>query len=668
MTSLFPAFRFGGDYNPEQWPREVWDDDVRLMTKAGVTTATVAIFAWARLEPQPGAFDFEWLDDVMDRLHAGGVRVCLATATASPPPWLAHQFPGSLPVDARGVRLGVGSRQQYSASSSAYREHALRLVEKLAERYGTHPALESWHVNNEYGCHAPRSYDPESAAAFRAWLERRYGSIDAVNEAWGTAFWSQRYGSFEEIPVPGAMPTTPNPTMLLDFDRFTSDALRDLYLAELEVLRRVTPHVPVTTNFMGFHKDVDYWSWAPHVDYVSDDHYPYPGNPDAHLMAAASRDLMRSLGGGKPWILMEQATSAVNWRARNAPKPAGLNRVHSLQAVARGADGIQYFQWRAAKAGAEKFHSAMLPHGGEDTRIFREVEALGAELAELSQGAALLGREVPAQVAMAFDWDSWRAIEQESNPTTIKYRDTVLEWYRPFLRRGITVDFVPPCGMLDAYDLVVVPVMQAASQAALETFSRYVDGGGTLLVTYQSGIVDENLHIWLDGYLGPLQRTLGLHLEEFAPLAADGDLHLGAPADAPLPSLAVTGDLPGVAELWQEVVIPHDAQVVSRFADGFAAGLPAITRRRDQGGAAWYVATQPSRELLDDVVAKVLDDAGVAGLLDQPADGVEAVRRGDVVFLLNHTGKPATLTVRGRAHEVPAYGAVLRPADDLLAD
>ena len=351
---------YGGDYNPEQWPREVWDDDVRLMQRAGVTIATVGVFSWARLEPRDGEFDFEWLDDVLDRLHAGGIRVDLATATASPPPWLALAHPEMLPVTEDGVRLSVGSRQHYSPSSAVYRRYADRLVRALAERYRRHPALEAWHVNNELACHVQRDFSDESAVAFRAWLTAKYGTVETLNEAWGTQFWSQAYGSFEEVVPPRAAPTFRNPTQLLDFDRFSSDAWLAVYEAEAAILREVSPGVPITTNFMGFFKGLDYWKHAAALDFVSDDHYPDPADPEAPMIAAATRDLIRSLAGG-PWILMEQAPNAVNWRPRNAAKPDGMHRLLSLQAVARGADGIMQFQWRQSKAGAEKFHSAMVP-------------------------------------------------------------------------------------------------------------------------------------------------------------------------------------------------------------------------------------------------------------------------------------------------------------------
>ena len=648
MTSLFPSVRFGGDYNPDQWPREVWDEDVVLMQRAGVTTATVGVFSWARLEPSPGAFDFEWLDDVFARLHAGGIRVMMATATASPPPWLAALHPESLPVTASGVRLTVGSRQQYSPSSSAYREYALRLVEKLAERYGDHPALEAWHVGNEYACHVPRSYDAESTAAFRAWLEARYRTIAELNAAWGTSFWSQGYGSFDEVNAPADAPSFKNPTQVLDFDRFSSDALLALFSAERDILRAATPSIPITTNFMGFFKDADYWKWAKQMDFITDDSYPDPSDPNSYVQLAASRDLMRSLGGGKPWLLMEQTTAAVNWRPRNAVKPVGVNRLQSLQAHARGADGILYFQWRQAKAGAEKFHSAMVPHGGADTRVFREVEALGAELATLTD---TLGTDVPARVAILIDWDSWHALEQDAVPTTLSYIEQLLAWYRPLLDSGVTVDFAEAGADLSAYAVVIVPVFVAATDAALAAIDDFVAGGGRAVVTFQSAVLDERLHVRLGGYLGQLQQTLGVSVEEFAPVAA------GESDD--LPALAISGGITSGATLWQEIVNPTTAEVVSTFSDGFAEGLPAITRNVRGAGAAWYVATLPDRDGIAALLGQVLAEAGVTGELESSAQGVEAVRRGGTLFVFNHSAVDAEVSIGGSPTVVPAHDLII---------
>ena len=384
LVEKVPHVLYGGDYNPEQWPEEVWHEDVRLMREAGVNLVSLGIFSWAKLEPRPGEYDFEWLDRVVDLLHESGVMVDLATATASPPPWLARLYPESLPVTMDGVTLYPGARQHYCPSSTAYRERAAELVRRVADRYEEHPALAMWHVNNEYGCHVAECYCDASAAHFREWLRERYGDLGELNEAWGTAFWSQRYSNWDEILPPRTAPTFTNPTQQLDFRRFSSDALLECFEMEKEILREATPDVPITTNFMGFFKPVDYWKWAEREDVVSHDLYPDPADPAAHVGAAMTYDLMRSLGGGEPWVLMEQTSVRVNWRERNVPKKPGQMRLWSYGAVARGADGIMFFQWRASRAGAEKFHSAMVPHvKPEDSRSWKEVRQLGGELKKL---------------------------------------------------------------------------------------------------------------------------------------------------------------------------------------------------------------------------------------------------------------------------------------------
>jgi beta-galactosidase len=635
---------YGGDYNPEQWPAEVWDEDVRLMRRAGVTVATVGVFSWARLEPADGRFEFGWLDDVLDRLHAGGIRVDLATATASPPPWLVLAHPDVLPVTEDGVRLSVGSRQHYNPSSATYRRYADRLVRAVAERYGHHPALEAWHVNNELGCHVHRDYSDESAAAFRRWLRQRYETVEALNDAWGTAFWSQAYASFDEVMPPRTAPTFRNPTELLDFDRFSSDAWLEVYRAERRILRVVTPEVPVTTNFMGFFKPIDYWSHAAEVDFVSDDHYVDPADPAAAVIAAMTRDLMRSLGGGRPWVLMEQSTSAVNWRRRNAAKPPGMHRALSLQSVARGADGVMQFQWRQSAAGAEKFHSAMLPHAGEDSRIFQETVALGEELASL---ADLVGTRLTARIAILFDWDSWWALEQRATPAELSYAGIVLRWYRELWRRHVLVDFAKPDADLSGYAVVVAPATQVLSAGAQQNLAGFVRNGGRLVAGYQTGVLDERLHVLLGGYLGALRETFGIRVEEFAP-PAEPSLSGG-----PIPTLAIEGLAGGEASEWGEIVRAEDAEVLATFAGGMLDGLPAITRKRSGAGTAWYVATAPAD--LAAVVDAVLDGVGVEPALPEPVDGVEAVRRGDRLFLINHTER--VIEVAGNRLE--AYGAAV---------
>lgn len=617
---------YGGDYNPEQWPREVWDEDVTLMQRAGVNFATVGVFAWAKLEPREGEFDFEWLDVLLDTLHAGGVRVDLATATASPPPWLTHRYPEVLPVTESGVRLAAGSRQQYCPSSPVYRRLAARLVAALAERYSDHPALELWHVNNEYGCHVSHCYCSESAAAFRVWLESRYTTVDALNAAWGTSFWSQQYGGFDEVYPPSAAPTFRNPAHLLDFDRFSSDELLACYRAEAAIVRAANPKIPVTTNFMGFFKGADYWRWASEIDIISDDSYPDPADPLSAPYAAMTRDLMRSLGEGRPWILMEQAPSAVNWRARNAPKRPGQMRAWSFQAVARGADGIAFFQWRQSTAGAEKFHSAMIPHAGTETRVWREIEALGAELRDLPP----LSAGSSAKVAIVVDWDSWWSIEQDSTPGDISYREGLFAWYRTLWERNVAVDFVRASSNLSSYTLVIAPSLFVATAQDLINLDAFARSGGQLVVTYQTAITDENARISPGGYLGSLQKTLGVRVEEFAPPAGPD---LAATGLTTHPAVTIRAARLGQvsASVWSEYIHVDGAETIATFSDGDLRGWPAITRN----GSAWYFATLPDDAARGHLVDDILALAGVATRL--AGLGVEVVQRGDVTFAINHS-------------------------------
>lgn len=635
VVAAVPHMIYGGDYNPEQWPEEVWAEDARLMREAGVNLVSLGIFAWARIESRPDAYDFAWLDRVMDLLHAHGVAVNLATATASPPPWLARLHPESLPVTAEGVRLWPGSRQHYCPSSAAYRERAAMLVERIAVRYAGHPALALWHINNEYGCHVSECFCDACAEHFRAWLLRRYGDLAALNSAWGTAFWSQQYAEWAEIHPPRQAPTFINPSQLLDWRRFCSDNLLELFELERAALRRHTPAIPVTTNFMGFFKPLDYWKWARHEDIVSHDCYPDPTDPTAHIGAAMSYDLMRSLGGGRPWLLMEQTSSIVNWRECNATKPPGLMRLWSYQAVARGADGVMFFQWRASTAGAEQFHGAMLPHAGTDSRVWREVAALGAELQCLD---AVVGGRVQAEVAILLDWESWWALESPGKPSSaLRQLDQLSAMYAALFAQGLTADFAHPEDDLSHYRLVVAPSLFLLGEHAASGLSRFVAAGGSLLVTCQSGIVDSHGHVLQGGYPALLREVLGVRVEEFAPLAAD---KVG---------LVYTADEQELAyRTWAEVIHAEGAEVLAYFGGGFPKDQPAVTRHAHGAGSSYYVGTCLEPAGLSWVLARACADAGVAPPLITPV-GVEVVRRvhskDAQLFVLNHGLNTATVTL-----------------------
>ncbi|MFD8328871.1 beta-galactosidase [Streptomyces lydicus] len=620
------GIHFGGDYNPEQWPEEVWAEDLKLMKAAHVTMVTAGIFSWAKVEPRPGQWDFGWFDRVMDGLAGAGIAVCLATMTASPPPWLSRAHPEILPEGPDGQRRWPGGRQHYCPSSPVYRAHAVRLVEQLATRYAGHPALAMWHVGNEFGCHTRQCFCDVSAEDFRHWLRVRYGSVEALNAAWSTAFWSQGYGAFDEVLPPRTAPTFPNPAQQLDYLRFSDEALRACYLAEKEVLTRLTPEVPVTTNLMPQHKPVDAFAWAPHMDAMALDFYQDPHAPDDHIRAGYVFDLMRSARSGQPWLLLEQAPSAVNWRPRNGPKPPGAMRLWSWQAVAQGADAVLYFQWRQSLGGAEKFHSAMLPHGGTDTRIFREVAALGRELASVPD---IEGSRSRAEVALLADWHSWWAVELDSKPSTaLDHSRIALDHYRPLFEAGVACDVVPPQRELSGYRLVVVPNLYLLTEADAERLAAFVRGGGRLLVSFFSGIVDAHDRVHPGGYPAPLRELLGLRVEEFWPLDAGRTVGIG------------NGTYAGRADLWSEAIDLEGAEALARFTDGDLAGRPALTRHAYGQGTAWYVGTRPEPALMRALLDDVREAAGVAPVLPGLPAGVQATVRegasGRYVFLLNH--------------------------------
>jgi beta-galactosidase len=634
-----PGIALGCDYNPEQWPEPVWADDAKLMREAGVGFVTVGVFSWALLQPGPDTFRFDWLDRVLDLMAANQVAVDLATATASAPAWLSRAHPETLVVDRAGNRLWPGSRQNFCPSSPVMREYTLALAEAMARRYAGHPALAMWHVSNEMGCHNAHCYCDVSAAAFRAWLRRRYGDLEALNTAWGTAFWSQWYYDWEEIGTPRQTTSFANPTQALDFARFSSDELLANFVAERDLLHRLSPGVPVTTNFMVMPKTtrMDYWQWAGEQDLISQDHYldggldPVTAQP-AEL--AFSADLTRGLAGGGSWFLMEHSTSAVNWQPVNHAKaPKQLLR-NSLSHVARGADAVGFFQWRASAAGGEKFHSALVPHAGPDSKVWREVVELGGVLGRAGE---LAGTRVEASAAVLFDWQAGWAWDQSSHPTSLfAYAEHPVAAHRALWRLGITADGARPGQDLSGYRLVVVPTLYLVDDETIVQLRSFVEGGGQLVITFCSGLVDQDDRIRLGGYPGAFRDLLGLRSEEIFPLAADA-------------TVTLTPD-GWIGSLWTEFTHLEGAEAIARYADGPVAGQPAITRNAIGAGAAWYVGTALDDRSLAALLDRVRIAAGVHPPVEAPS-GVEVVRRrgpqGSYLFVLNHGLAPATVRTNG---------------------
>jgi beta-galactosidase len=626
---------YGGDYNPEQWPRHVWDEDVALMREAGVNLVSVGIFSWALLEPREGEYDFGWLDDVLDLLHANGIAVDLGTPTASPPAWFYATYPQSRVVTADGTVLGFGSRGMVSPSSPEYRAAAVRIAGELARRYADHPAVVLWHVHNEYGAPVGEDFSPASVAAFREWLRTRYGSLDALNAAWGTAFWGQRYGEWEHVGAPAATASTPNPAQRLDFARFTDDQLRACFCLERDAIRAHATQ-PVTTNFMAHQSyNTDLWRWAREVDVVSDDHYLWSPDPDAHVGLALSADLTRSVARGKPWMLMEHSTSAVNWQGHNIAKRPGEMHRNAVTHLGRGADAIMFFQWRASRSGAEKFHSAMLPHAGTGSRVFREVVELGERLGRASE---VQGSRVRADVAVLYDWESLWAQDLEWRPSdALGFRERVRAYYERLWLDGVTVDFAHPEDDLSGYRLVVAPASYLVTAAAGKNLTGYVAQGGTLLVSCFAGVVDEHDAVHAGGFGAPLRTALGAAVEEFLPVREQDAC-----------AVELDGELLETAA-WSEHLVLDGAEVRGTYRGGPADGMPAVTRHAHGDGAGWYVSTRFGVDALAPVLAAAYADAGITPST-LPAGVEVTTRHGDAhdyVVAVNHRDEPVTLDVHG---------------------
>lgn len=608
LTENGRGIAFGGDYNPDQWSEETWDDDVRLMKKAGVNTVALAIFSWDRIQPQENRWDFGWLDRIIDKLGKAGIATDLASATATAPLWLYEKHPEVLPCDKFGHPVNAGSRQSWSPTSPVFKEYALTLCRKLAERYGANPYVTAWHMGNEYGWNNRNDYSDNALNAFRLWCERKYGTIGALNQAWGTTFWGQEMNSFDEVLIPRFMgaDSMVNPGQKLDFERFGNDMLLDFYKAERDAIAEICPDKPFTTNFMVSTDQccMDYADWANEVNFVSNDHYFHEGG-EMHLDELACSDaLMDSFALGKPWYVMEHSTSAVQWKPLNMRKRKGETVRDSLAHVAMGADAINFFQWRASAFGAESFHSAMVPHAGEDTKLFRQVCELGETLQTLAD-AGVQGSELErSDTAILFSAESEWATRSETLPSMkLNHWHDVRDWYRAFLDAGTRADIMPLKYDWSDYKTVVLPTVLMLSAVDTRRLADFVAAGGRVVVGYATGLIDENFHTWLGGYPGAgnglLRDMLGIRGEEFNILGSgvEGEpeaIRLGAGGEVALEDAAALNG--ATTRLWQnDVTVTGDrTQVLAMYAGEEADeweldGMAAVTRNPYGAGEAYFV-------------------------------------------------------------------------------
>lgn len=626
---------YGGDYNPEQWDESVWEEDMRLFKLAGIDTLTVNVFSWAKLQPKEDVYDFSQLDRIMEMCRDNGMKVVLATSTGAHPAWMAKKYPEVTRVERNGMKRKFGARHNSCPNSPVYRRFSGALAEKLAQRYAGYDNIIAWHISNEYG---GECYCENCASAFRSWLQKRYGTLEEVNRAWNTAFWSHTFYDWDEIE-PASLLTeewgydrTNFQGISLDYRRFNSDSILDCYCIEYDVIKKHTPNIPITTNLMEFFKTLDYHKWAKYMDFVSWDSYPAWNYTPARM--ALNHELIHGLKDGMPFVLMEQTPSVTNWQPFNALKRPGVMRLWSYQAVAHGSDSIMFFQMRRSIGACEKYHGAVIDHvGHENTRVFRECAALGAELKQL--GDKTLGTRNVSQVGILFDWNNWWAVELSSGPSAdLRYVDEVSNYYQSLHDHNISTDIISVDTDFSKYKVIIAPILYMVKPGLDEKIRQFVANGGTFLTTFFSGYVNETDLVTLGGYPGKLRDILGIWVEEIDCLPPGESNHFMWEGEQ------------HEATLLCDLLHSEGAEVLTTYDEDFYAGMPVLTCNRFGKGRAYYMATRPDGAFYDKLVTMLCREQGVVPVLDTP-EGVEATRRTngkqDYLFLLNHSKQQQTV-------------------------
>ncbi|GCF11220.1 beta-galactosidase [Dictyobacter arantiisoli] len=633
VNSRHPSLWHGGDYNPEQWPAEVWDEDVRLMQECGYTIATIGVFSWVSLQPAEDRFTFEWLDEVIKRLAAAGRVICLATPSAAQPAWMSQRYPDVLRVDEYGVRRHHGERSNYCPTSPHYRAFAVDMARRLAERYHQHPALALWHISNEY---AGACYCDHCASVFRDWLKTRYSSLEDLNQHWWTAFWSHTYTSWDQIEPPYQNGEQAVHGLTLDYKRFQSEMMLECFKAERAAIRTFSQDIPITTNMMGTYPVLDYRAWAKELDVISWDNYPQVNAAPSDI--AFTHDLNRGLRDGQPFLLMEQTPSSQNWQAVNALKRPGILRLWSYQAIAHGSDSVMYFQWRRGRGGCEKLHGAIIEHSGSsDTRVFREVSTLGGELAALQDRT--LGAVTDARIGLLFDWENRWALEGAIGPVRDKrYAETVRQHYAALWQQHVPVDIIFSDSDLSRYQIVIAPMLYMLKPGVAERIAAFVEQGGTFITTYMSGMVDQHDLAFENGYPGPLRKVLGIWNEEIDALYPDQYNQI-VMSDG-------SGSYP--CNHLCALVRNEGASVLATYGSDFYANTPALTRNTYGAGTAYYLASAPDDAFLSDFYQRLCREHQIQPILSVP-DGIEVTQRrneqGSLLYLLNHNDQETQIAL-----------------------
>lgn len=615
MNPKFKRILYGGDYNPNQWPKETWGDDMEIFRNARINSATINVFSWAKIQPAENVYNFSELDEIIDMLSKENYDIVLATSTAALPAWMFKKYPEVARTDYHGHHHKFGQRHNACPNSLVYQKYAKALASKLAERYGNNEHITCWHINNEYG---GECYCENCEKAFRIWLKDKYKTIETLNKAWNLEFWGHTVYDWDEIVAPNALSEgldedkTAFAGISIDYKRFNSDSLLNNYKMERDAIRQYDKDTTITTNLMGTYKGLDYFKWAKEMDIVSWDNYPSYDTPWS--LTAMRHDLMRGLKDA-PFMLMEQTPSQQNWQPYNSLKRPGQMRAQSYQTVAHGADTIQFFQLKRSVGACEKFHGAVIAHAGtSNTRVFREVKELGLELEKLS--AYTPGSVNKADVGIIFDWDNYWALEYTSGPSVdLTYEKHIHQYYKYFYDKNIAVNMIPVDGDFTNYKIVVAPVLYMVKEGMKESLENFVNNGGILITTYMSGIVDQSDNVHLGGYPGPLRDLAGVWVEEIDALAPEQQNEV-----------CFTDGTRSSCGLVCDIMHLETAKEIASYGKDFYAATPAVTCNSYGNGKTFYVGTW-----MDDTgLAKVLDmavrDANVTPVIEE-STGLEIICR-----------------------------------------
>lgn len=638
ISKEIPKMLHGADYNPEQWKKypEVLEEDIRLMKEANCNVMSIGMFSWSSLEPEEGVFTFDFLDQLLDKLYQNGIYVFLATPSGARPAWMSEKYPEVLRVQANRVRNLHGMRHNHCYTSPVYREKVTIINTKLAERYSNHPAVIGWHISNEYGgdCHCPLCQE-----AFRNWLKEKYQTLENLNDAWWTTFWSHTFTSWSQLESPSPHGESMVHGMNLDWRRFVTDQTLDFYRHEIKPLKAANPDLPVTTNFMEAFEGLNYAKFAQDLDVVSWDSYPtWHDTQDESELAAfigMNHDMFRSLKDGQPFLLMESTPSLTNWQPISKLKKPGMHALSSLQAVAHGSDSVQYFQWRKSRGSSEKFHGAVVDHvGHENTRVFQEVKELGEYLGKLDD---IVGTTVKAEVAIIFDTENRWAVKDAQGPRNagVHYERTVREHYQAFWEQGIPVDIIDSEKDLSKYKVVVAPMLYMVRSGVGEAMEQFVKNGGTLVATYWTGIVDENDLTFLTGFPGPLRKTLGIWSEEIDALYDEERRTIEMIGNN---DLGIVGEFE--ARELCDLIHLEGAKALAVYKDDFFAGRPALTVNEFGKGKAYYIASRNEHAFHQSFYRKLADQLALKRALNSVLPkGVSAQVRTDgekeFIFVMN---------------------------------